>query len=288
MISSSTLVGIYTRVYWNINSSVSNSHLFIIRFTPLLASSHIGLPPSIVSRRAVINVKNIDNRCFAYAIMSKILYEQHVQHPERPAKYTPEIWSQFNFEGIIYPTPFADVKIFERNNNASANIYGLDKDLKNKYYVYPLRIASKFVESNHFDLLYLQEDDAPDRVNGHYCLITNLARLVHSQITTNTGRVYICRRCLKHFGQQDLLDSHKRLCETRDPINAAMPSGDRPDQISTLKLYRNPFNQFWTIFRPNFRIEIGTKSTQFLRSISGRDVSKLKWKSGRSGLWSRS
>ena len=120
------------------------------------------------------------------------------------------------------------MKIFERNNNASVNIYGLDKDLKNKNYVYPLRIAPNFVESNHFDLLYLQEDDAPDRVNGHYCLITDLARLVHSQITTNTGRVYICRRCLKHFGQQDLLDSHKRLCETRDPINAAMPSGDRP------------------------------------------------------------
>ena len=101
-----------------------------------MAASHILLPATIASRRAVINVKNADERCFAYAIMTKVLYEQNDQNPERTTKYTPEIWSKFNFEGIRYPTPFADVKIFERNNNASVNIYGLDKDLKNKYYIY--------------------------------------------------------------------------------------------------------------------------------------------------------
>ena len=184
------------------------------------------------------------------------MYEQGAQNPQRTTKYTPEIWSQFNFEGIRFPTPFKDIGIFERNNSASVNVYGLEKDDKGKYYVYPIQITPNFIEEKHFDLLYLQEDDVPDRVNGHYCLITDLARLVHKQITTYHRPIFICRRCLKHFGRQDLLDSHKRFCESRDPINAAMPSGDRPvtkfKNLNKIRVWETPpqrDSSFATLFR---------------------------------------
>jgi len=85
--------------------------------------------------------------------MSKDLHDQCAQHPQRSIKYTPDIWSKFNFDGICYPTPFSDIKIFERKNQASVNVYGLEHDLRGKVFVYPIRITQNFVQSKHFDLL---------------------------------------------------------------------------------------------------------------------------------------
>lgn len=168
-----------------------------------------------------------DNRCFAFAIMSKVLHERRVENLQRPVKYTDDIWNLFDFSGIRHPTPFKDIKIFEEKNAASVNVYGLEQDAKGKYYVYPIRISKNFVPSKHFDLLYIQQDVSDDEINGHYCLITDLARLVHSQITTDTGRIFICRRCLSHFGTQELLASHEILCSSRDPVRCRMPNADR-------------------------------------------------------------
>jgi len=72
----------------------------------------------------------------------------------------------------------------------------------------------------------VQQDVSEDEVNGHYCLITDLTRLVCSQITTQHS-IFICRRCLTHFGSQNLLDQHKILCNAHKPVNSRMPNNDR-------------------------------------------------------------
>ena len=118
-----------------------------------MASSYIPLPRCISAKKAVINVKNTDQRCFAYAIMSKILYDQGAQHLQRVVKYTMEIWNLFNFDDVRFPTPFADIKIFERKNEASVNVYGLEKDFEDKLYGYPIRISGNVKINKHFDLL---------------------------------------------------------------------------------------------------------------------------------------
>ena len=189
--------------------------------------SYIPLPPSIANTEAVINVKNSDQQCFAYAIMSKELHERGIRDPQRVSRYTDEIWSHYNFDGVRFPTPFRDIPTFERNNNASVNLYGLEKGTRGFLYVYPIRVSDNVRETNHFDLLYLQEEDENGgESEGHYCDITDLARLVRAQITTNHNMV-ICRRCLRYFGRQELLDTHKRLCELQDPVRCRMPRADR-------------------------------------------------------------
>ena len=199
---------------------------FFHSYVQLNAASHIILPRAISNRRAVINVQNSDERCFAYAIMSKVLYDRHEDHIERSTKYTAQIWSLFDFSGIHYPTPFKDIKIFERKNSASVNIYGLEQNARDKTYVYPIRISENFIREKHFDLLYIQKEDTSGEIRGHYCLITDLARLVHSQITSNTGVIFICRRCLTHFGSQDLMDTHEVLCASQEPVRYKMPEGE--------------------------------------------------------------
>ena len=103
----------------------------------------------------------------------------------------------------------------------------MEKDFEGKFYIYPIRISSSFRNENHFDLLYLQEDSSSNEVNGHYCYITDLGRLVASQITVDGHRIFICRRCLTHFGNQNLLDNHEILCNSQDPIKIRMPVEDK-------------------------------------------------------------
>ena len=44
--------------------------IVITQFRPLSGSSYIPTPPAILKKEAIINVKNHDNRCFEYAILS--------------------------------------------------------------------------------------------------------------------------------------------------------------------------------------------------------------------------
>jgi len=44
--------------------------LVITKFRPLAGSSYIQTPPAIAKKCAVVNVKNNDQRCFEYAILS--------------------------------------------------------------------------------------------------------------------------------------------------------------------------------------------------------------------------
>jgi len=60
---------------------------------------------------------------------------------------------------------------------------------------------------------------------GRY--ITDLARLVGSQITSDEHRIFICRRCLTHFGTQNLLNMHEKICGSLDPVKCVMPKDAR-------------------------------------------------------------
>jgi len=43
--------------------------------------------PAYIPPRSVINVKNNDNRCFKWAILSALFPKEHGRHPDRPASY---------------------------------------------------------------------------------------------------------------------------------------------------------------------------------------------------------
>jgi len=51
------------------------------------------------------------------------------------------------------------VKDFERNNGASVDIYGLERDLKNEVSLNPISISGRYKANQHFDLLYLPDEN---------------------------------------------------------------------------------------------------------------------------------
>ena len=57
---------------WRVKS-IEQLEVNIVKYTPLTGSSYIALPTFIESKKACINVKNEDNRCFAYAVTSQLI-----------------------------------------------------------------------------------------------------------------------------------------------------------------------------------------------------------------------
>ena len=76
---------------------------------------HIDSPDWIKKKKATINPKNIDDKCFQYAAAVALNYEEMKWNPERVSNIKPFI-NKYNWKGINYPSKIDDWKMFEKNN----------------------------------------------------------------------------------------------------------------------------------------------------------------------------
>lgn len=78
------------------------------------------MPRDIELKHAVINVKNDDNKCFRWAVLSAI-------HPSKKHSYSVKNyvkWAyELNFKNISFPVKLRDIKKFESQNNTSECIW---------------------------------------------------------------------------------------------------------------------------------------------------------------------
>jgi hypothetical protein len=84
-------------------------------------------------------VKNKDNKCFKYAILTKYNKCAHKNIMNIKNFNFLEKKSGLNFNCIDFPTSIKQVKKFERTNNVSINIFSKDE----KNLIYPLHVCTK-------------------------------------------------------------------------------------------------------------------------------------------------
>ena len=77
--------------------------------------SYIKSPEWILNKRATINPKNNDNKCFQYSITVALNHQKIENHPERISNFKPLI-DKYNWKGIVFPAGIKDWKKFEENN----------------------------------------------------------------------------------------------------------------------------------------------------------------------------
>ena len=148
---------------------------------PLKGSSYIDLPKWIKDKKAIINIKNKDNKCFLWCILRYL-------HPkERDAEWIGDLKkyeNSLNTKGITFPISKNDINKFENLNPdlPGINIFYLDE----KEYIVPGREIMKGKDcKNTIDLFLIEKDG-----KSHYTLIKNFHRLVRSQKTgTNKKKV---------------------------------------------------------------------------------------------------
>ena len=77
--------------------------------------SYVDSPDWIEKKKATINPKNADGKCFQYAAAIALNYEEIKWNLERLSNIKPLI-NKCNWKGINYPSKMDDWKTFEKNN----------------------------------------------------------------------------------------------------------------------------------------------------------------------------
>ncbi|XP_071052717.1 uncharacterized protein [Onthophagus taurus] len=171
------------------------------KFNPTRASSYIDLPTSIKGKRAVINVQNNDNKCFAWALMSALY--QPTGLPQRISSYPDYRETELKFDCVTFPVPIRDIPKFEEENNISINVYGINSWYNGEKMVDDIVTVCicKQKRERHVNLLVVSDNFG----NNHYCWIKNLFRLINAQSSTHEHQRYICEGCLQYFSTEDKL-----------------------------------------------------------------------------------
>ena len=217
---------------------VENLTLHTDIWDPLKAGSYIDLPKELKNKKAIINMKNEDNKCFLWSVLRVLNPKDN--NPERIDKDLKSKENTLNMEGITYPVDSKGIKPFEKQNpDISISVLGYSKDER----IYPLDI-SKFTKVKKEDerkhnivLLLIKNGD-----NSHYCLIKNVSALLTTQINSHKGKFYFCLNCLNGYDNPEKLEYHKEYCSEKDSIKVNMPA---PETYIKFKNYlyseRAPF-----------------------------------------------
>ncbi|XP_072376726.1 uncharacterized protein [Diabrotica undecimpunctata] len=176
----------------------------INKFSTVSASAYINLPSQIKRKGAILNIQNKDSMCFAYCVMAAIFPANG--DPTKPESYPP-CDTLLNFDGIGFPVKLKDINKFEILNNISVNVYGLQSYFKENKMQYEVVGPLHYTQQRkliHVNLLLISDNN-----QSHYCLITDLYRLVKTQKTKYDGKQYFCDGCLQTFSTLEKLKNHQ-------------------------------------------------------------------------------
>ena len=195
--------------FLNVNKLV----LHTTRWDPINAGSYIELPTALKNKKAIINMKNQDEKCFMWSVLRALNPKD--TNPDRIDKDLKSKQDTINMKDIQYPVSFRGIDRFESQNpNISISVVGYNKDER----VYPLKV-SKYTGCQHDITLLLIKDEE----KSHYCLVKNMSALLASQINNHKGTCNICLNCFNSFKTPDSLNNHKEYCYNNECVKITMP-----------------------------------------------------------------
>ena len=187
--------------------------LHTTRWDTVNAGSYIELPQTLKNRKAIINMKNQDGKCFLWSVLRALNPKDN--HPERIDNDLKSKVDILNMQGIQYPISFRGIDRFESQNpEISITVLGYNKDER----VNTLKV-SKYTGCKHDIVLLLIKDGE----KSHYCLVKNTSALLASQINNHKGTSNICLNCINGFKSKDSLNKHKEYCYNNECVNIMMP-----------------------------------------------------------------
>ena len=196
--------------------------LHTTKWEPIYGSSYIPLDPYIANKKAIINMKNEDDKCFMWCVL-RALYpkDKNAERIDKDLKSKQDI---INMKGICYPVNFQAIDRFEDlNPNISISVLGYNKE----DIVFPLRI-SKYTGCD-YDIVLLLLKEAKKGENGeikektHYTLVKNTSALIASQKNNHKGKRHACLNCFNSFDTLESLNKHKEYCYENESIKTNMP-----------------------------------------------------------------
>ena len=189
-----------------------NHDLHVNKYDPLAARSYIPLPAEIQNKKATVNLKNDDDRCFIYCLGRALDPNPEKNNLDRVSTHLKTVCETLSLNDIKTPVNVQDLLKIESQYNVSINLYGHSESNKNSTdsYVNPIQIYPvRITQSNaakHIDLLVTSNTET-----NHYVWIKNFNKLC-AGVTKNKAKKYFCKHCIQHFPSEDRLEKHMMDC----------------------------------------------------------------------------
>ena len=87
-------------------------------------SSYIPLPEWLSREEAIINPKNLDVKCFKWAVIAALKWKEILRDKQRVSKL--RRYDNLYWDGINFPVSTSDINRFKIRNQASVNVLALD------------------------------------------------------------------------------------------------------------------------------------------------------------------
>ena len=184
-----------------------------IHLDEMTVGKFIPLPDWLDAKKALTNMKNEnDEECFKWCIGR---WKNPVgKNPQRITSLLKKQCEEFNWDGISFPVSWRGIDRFERQNDISVNVLGLDGKE-----IVTLR-KTKEKKENHVILFKLKQGE-----NEHFALVNNVNRLWFGQDSKNKNQRHVCDGCLNSFNSKETLEVHQEFC-TDDGVKAVLPPPD--------------------------------------------------------------
>ena len=196
---------------WRLHSIIK-FELHTVRYNPLRGETWVPLPKELADKKAIINMKNEDNKCFLWCVLRAL--NPCEKNPQRIDKKLKEKENTLNMDGIEYPVSLKDIDNFgNQNPTISITVFGYERKI-----VYPLRNSDNTDREHNIILILIKEEGV-----NHYCLVKNLSRLLSSQVFKHIEKHHFCMRCLNAFWTHKSLNKHQEYCGKHEAVKINMP-----------------------------------------------------------------
>ena len=247
--------------------------IHVHKYNPLRAGTYIELPNFIARKQACINIKNNDNFCFKWSVICALMNQEmeemqqvaKIKNAQRVQKYiNKEEYFKLDFNGISFPVSPMDIKLFEKKNNISVNLYMISESEKIRGKKICVAQASSIKkQKRHVNLLLLQESNDSEQVssietysdiekiitkkrkvtvlqhqyNYHYDCIRNLSALISSQASKKNHKKYFCDICFHYMSSKNALIEHEKKCLSVNDCEIILP--DPTDEEQWVLKFKN-------------------------------------------------
>ena len=173
-------------------------------------ASYIKLPGWLDKKKAIINPQNLDNKCFKWAVIAGLKWEEIDCHPERISKLR-QYENEFDWNEITYPVSTKNISKFKTRNEIGVNLLAI-----NGRTIYICRKGGDY--ERKVNLMVLEEDQ-----KKHYVAVKSISRLLSSMNNKHEKAQHFCMNCLNGFKPQESRDNHYNYCAYNEPVKIEMP-----------------------------------------------------------------
>ena len=220
------LINSFLNKYQNEGIILRNGSNFVFESVGLLSyhihktslkrgNSYIKSPEWLANKKAIINPKNVDNRCFEYSIVVALHHKENKNHRERIQGIHHYFSCEYNWWGIDFPAGIKEWKRFEKNNETIAlNILQVPHDEIKITHAY--KSEYNHTRKNQVVLLMITDGEkwhytalkSEPTEDGFNRPTKSLSRLFRG-ITSNHDGDFYCLNCLHSFRTDNALKNMK-------------------------------------------------------------------------------